>query len=245
MTRTAKPLPDADAGATVDATAAAEDATDENDATDPSSTSPRSQSNDDDTGVDNGNDDDASSAAGAECLKCSVCRKRLGRKNCPHQACVQCCDDPSCEPHRDARDALRKNQSLLDGTDWITRTAARKRASRVGPGAFHEPNVHYFGETVVLWDVREFMANPKWREDAVRRSRGMNELQALEIDAPSGRRKRKRNEQLEEEEKADGTASSTDSGKEAKQQKGTPLSRRRKFEAICDELYQKSLENTT
>lgn len=91
--------------------------------------------------------------------------------DCLQSACIQCCTDPTCEPHREARETLRKTQSILNGTDAITRMATAKRHSKVAKGAFKDANIQYFGETVVIWNVREFMSVTKWREDAVRRSK--------------------------------------------------------------------------
>ena len=83
---------------------------------------------------------------------------------------MKCCNDPTCEPHREARAELSKKQAILDGTDYITRTANAKRASKVAPGSFYDTNISYFGETVVIWNVHDFMKNDKWRDDAIRKS---------------------------------------------------------------------------
>lgn len=185
--------------------------------------------------------------------------KTLRVADCPKQACVKCCDLPSCEPHREAREALRRRESLLDGTDWITRMAAQKRASRVAPGMFFDGDVRYFGETVVIWSVDEFWSNQKWREDAVRRSR--NNRAAAEVgpacgdggagaggggSGGGGSRVRKRRRggngsggDAEEDEGECTNAGGATGDAKAKEEK--PISRRRRFSAICDELYQKSL----
>eukprot|EP00578_Thalassiosira_sp_NH16_P025988 CAMPEP_0181091300 /NCGR_PEP_ID=MMETSP1071-20121207/8325_1 /TAXON_ID=35127 /ORGANISM="Thalassiosira sp., Strain NH16" /LENGTH=312 /DNA_ID=CAMNT_0023173431 /DNA_START=64 /DNA_END=1002 /DNA_ORIENTATION=- len=198
--------------------------------------------------VSRGNDATSSSAADGLCPKCTVCKKRLARRNCLKQACIKCCDDPNCEPHREAREVLQKQQSILDGTDGITRAAAKKRASKVAPGMFFDSDIHYFGETVVVWDIKEFMKNQKWREDAMRRSRNRNERGTVEsIDAAGGggNMKRRRNNEKEEEMAWPGMAGSARSEKQSewfrKKKNTKPLSRRRRFKAICDELYQKSL----
>ena len=51
-------------------------------------------------------------------------------KDCIKQACVKCWNDPNCEPHREVCAELARKQSILDGTDYITRTANAKRASQ-------------------------------------------------------------------------------------------------------------------
>ena len=130
---------------------------------------------------------------------------------------------------------------MLDGTDRITQAAKKKRESRAGPGAFHDSNLHYFGDTVVIWDVKEFMANPKWREDAMRRSRNRKDgsMKLVDLGAVAGKKKRKRRGGDVEEA---GVAAGKKGGEDKKgggQKK--PSSRKKRFEAICDRLYQQSL----
>mmetsp|Transcript_926 Transcript_926/g.2155 ORF Transcript_926/g.2155 Transcript_926/m.2155 type:complete len:209 (-) Transcript_926:157-783(-) len=129
-----------------------------------------------DVGVDDDDDDvstfqSSSDAAGGELTKCSVCKKRFCRKNCLIGACVQCCNDPTCAPHSEAREQLKRKKAILDGTNVITELAKKKRASKVTPGLFHDTSIEYFGETAVLWNVGEFLENTKLREDAMRRCR--------------------------------------------------------------------------
>mmetsp|Transcript_42384 Transcript_42384/g.90183 ORF Transcript_42384/g.90183 Transcript_42384/m.90183 type:complete len:222 (-) Transcript_42384:531-1196(-) len=196
-----------------------------------SSSSPVSQ------GVNNNNGGNDGASSDAECsgpkFKCRLCLKRLGRRNCPHQACVKCCTDPLCEPHREARSLLAKKESILDGTDWITRTAAAKRASRVSPGAFFDSDIRYFGETVVIWDINEFMEVPKWREDAMRRSRNRKDGH-LELSDLGGAKRRK----VKEEEGLTAAPATVEEGKEGIRKKKL-LSRKKRFENVCDELYRK------
>lgn len=179
--------------------------------------------------------------------------------DCPSQACVKCCTDHNCEPHREAREELRKKQSILDGTDAITMAAAKKRASKVAPGMFFDSNIEYFGETVVLWNVNEFMDNTKWREDAIRRSL-RNKSQyggGLEFLTSSGRKRKRRgtnssgdnnnNEEGGEGPSSPDTTTSLEDDKDVSQKKTSKkknkksMSRKERFKAICDELYQKSL----
>ena len=131
---------------------------------------------------------------------------------------------------------------MLDGTDRITQAAKKKRESKAGPGAFHDSNLHYFGDTVVIWDVKEFMANPKWREDAMRRSRNRKDgsMKLVDLGAVAGKKKRKRRGGDVEERV--GVVAAGKKGGEAKGGgKKKPSSRKKRFEAICDRLYQKSL----
>jgi len=108
--------------------------------------------------------------------KCSKCGKRNRKGNCSQSACLACCTDEGCDGHRETREMTKKNDSILDGTNWINKLASEKRALAIPPGVFHETSFHYLDETVYLWDLKEFFANPKWRDDAIRRSKRNKEL---------------------------------------------------------------------
>ncbi|KAL7452378.1 hypothetical protein ACHAWC_004101, partial [Mediolabrus comicus] len=154
--------------------------------------------------------------------------------------CIQCCTNPTCEPHREAREALRKNQSILDGNDIITRLATQKRKCKVAKGAFHESNIQYFGETVVIWNIREFMNVTKWREDAIRRSKRKvvdNGGIADGIGRGVGGKKRGRNNDDDSSGGVDAAITAiTPVSKKPK------LSRRKKFTQVCQVLLENSLK---
>eukprot|EP00545_Synedropsis_sp_CCMP1620_P004386 CAMPEP_0119014942 /NCGR_PEP_ID=MMETSP1176-20130426/10472_1 /TAXON_ID=265551 /ORGANISM="Synedropsis recta cf, Strain CCMP1620" /LENGTH=90 /DNA_ID=CAMNT_0006968193 /DNA_START=377 /DNA_END=649 /DNA_ORIENTATION=- len=48
--------------------------------------------------------------------------------------------------------------------------AKRQRYLALMPHSYREPGFVYSQQTIKIWDVREFMANPKWKEDAIRKS---------------------------------------------------------------------------
>jgi hypothetical protein len=107
--------------------------------------------------------------------------------------------------------------------------ATKKRASKVAKGAFKDTNIQYFGETVVIWNIREFMSVTKWREDAVRRSK-------RKLDCVGGSNSSsiaRRNNCNNDNNLLDGNAAL--SSKKPKQ------SRRKKFAEVCDVLLQNSL----
>ena len=87
----------------------------------------------------------------------------LSLPDCLIGACVQCCNDPTCAPHSEAREQLKRKKAILDGTNVITELAKKKRASKVTPGLFHDTSIEYFGETAVLWNVGEFLENTSER----------------------------------------------------------------------------------
>ena len=179
-----------------------------------------------------------------------ITRKPKCNIDCIHQACVKCCTDPNCEPHKEARSNLKKQASILDGTDWISRTAAAKRASKVTPGTFYDTNIEYLGETVVIWDIKEYFNNVKWREDAIRRSRKREFVDLSSSVVEHGNRRRKKQVKKEEgSDREDGEGESATTAKEKSDaatitnKKATPMSRRKRFKSICEELYQQSLAN--
>ncbi len=145
--------------------------------------------------------------------------------------------------------ALRKNQSILDGNDIITRLATQKRKCKVAKGAFHESNIQYFGETVVIWNIREFMNVTKWREDAIRRSKRKvmvdNNNGAGGVGVGVGIRGKKRGRNNNDDSSVGsknnmddgvGAATTTPASKKPK------LSRKKKFTQVCQVLLENSLK---
>ena len=136
--------------------------------------------------------------------------------------------------------ALRKNQSILDGNDIITRMATQKRKCKVAKGAFHESNIQYFGETVVIWNIREFMNVTKWREDAIRRSK-----RKVMVDDNSSAggvgvgRGKKRGRNNDDDSSVGVDAAITAITPASKKPK---LSRKKKFTQVCQVLLENSLK---
>eukprot|EP00978_Attheya_sp_CCMP212_P015498 scaffold39961_cov52-Attheya_sp.AAC.8 len=138
--------------------------------------------------------------------------------DCSQQACLKCCADEECEGHRVGRAIAKKtkekNNAILDGTSWVNREATRKRVLGVAPRMFRESAFQYLGETVEIWDIRQFFAVPKWTEDAVRRSRRNHE-----------RTDRKR------------VGTKTENGKRSATNSSRKESRKKRFRRVFDELY--------
>ena len=134
--------------------------------------------------------------------------------------------------------ALRKNQSILDGNDIITRLATQKRKCKVVKGAFHESNIQYFGETVVIWNIREFMNVTKWREDAIRRSKRKVEGSGSAGGVGVGRgKKRGRNNDDDSSGGVDAEITAI-----TPVSKKPRLSRKKKFTQVCQVLLENSLK---
>ena len=104
--------------------------------------------------------------------KCVKCNKRLAREGCTQSACLPCCDDVAgCESHAKPRAHALWKEQVLAGTTEVQQLAAAKLKMRIPAGRFfREPGFVYQGDTVVIWDLRAYARNPKWREDAVRKS---------------------------------------------------------------------------
>lgn len=86
---------------------------------------------------------------------------------CSQQACAQCCTDDQCEGHQQ----FRLRESIINGTHPIQITAKQQRALAVQSNTFREKAFKYMGETVLIWHFDEFMNNPKWKEESIRKLR--------------------------------------------------------------------------
>lgn len=115
----------------------------------------------------NGTDSHSPTSATGICAKCS---KRKAREGCTQTSCVQCCEDSDCQAHKKAKEQRHWREQVLSGTTEIQRFVAEKRRQKL-TGRWREPAFIYQGETIVLWDLRTYMKNPKWKEDAIRKSR--------------------------------------------------------------------------
>ena len=160
-------------------------------------------------------------------------------KACSQSACLLCCTDDDCDGHRETREAAKEKDSILEGTNWINKLAAEKRALAVLPGVFHEPSFHYLDETAYLWSLNDFFANPKWRDDAIRRSKRNREWrQQTQIRTTnSSKKSKKRSKNINSITEVDKICSKdncavTKSAKESQKQR---------FTRIMDTLYNQSL----
>ncbi len=115
--------------------------------------------------------------------------------------------------------------------------ATAKRNSKVAKGAFKDANIQYFGETVVIWNVREFMSVTKWREDAVRRSK--RKVDSLFDGGRSKKRGRGSNDHRDEDSNKNGCKDDIVVSLASK--KAMKKSRRKKFAEVCQTLLQNSL----
>ena len=148
---------------------------------------------------------------------CAKCSKRKAREGCTQTCCVQCCEDSDCQVHKKAKEQRHWREQVLAGTTEIQRFAAEKRRQKLA-GRWREPAFVYMGETIVLWDLRAYMKNLKWKEDAIRKSR------------------RRLVTQLN-----DGVHATSSVGGRM----GHLRNSRRRFARIMEELYQKTLQDNS
>ena len=89
---------------------------------------------------------------------------------CTQQSCLHCCTSTECESHADSRAKQQYHANLLQGNTEIALRAKQVRSLTLLPGAFHESGFVSLKQTIKIWDLQEFLANPKWKEDAIRKS---------------------------------------------------------------------------
>ena len=120
------------------------------------------------------------SAAPQPCKKCTVKKSKAG---CRTQTCIACCKDTNCAAHNEARSRQVNQAKLLSGDNVQARLAKYlregklARASQTGPyaglgGDFFEQCFDYHGETVKVWDLRDFVKDPRCVTDLSRRFKG-------------------------------------------------------------------------
>jgi hypothetical protein len=149
--------------------------------------------------------------------KCMQCSKRFAVKGCTQTACTQCCCDETCEKHKRLREQAEWKEQVISGTTWVQSEARMKRSKLLKHGRFREPGFVYQGDTVIIWSLRDYIRNPKWREDALRKS---------------NRRRARTTDVME----------ATDLTKILSKPR---RSRRQRFHRMMESLYRKSLEGSS
>ncbi|KAL3930204.1 MAG: hypothetical protein SGBAC_011863 [Bacillariaceae sp.] len=99
------------------------------------------------------------------------------------------------------------------------------------PTLFKETNFQYLGDTVVIWNLKEYLDHPKWKEDALRRSLKRRQREAsLAMSSASSNTK--------------SSAPMTNGGSGNRSDNGLKnKSRKKRFRAVVEALYQKSLDD--
>ena len=72
--------------------------------------------------------------------------------------------------HQEQRAQALFRDQVLQGKAPIQLALQEKRSKGVAKGRFREPGFRYMGDTVIIWSLREYLANPKWKEDALRKA---------------------------------------------------------------------------
>jgi hypothetical protein len=104
--------------------------------------------------------------------KCSQCNKRKSAEGCDMGACLACCTNLACLPHKRGREVAAWKLQVLAGTTPVQLLAAdlRRRRIPLKQRFVREPGFVYTGDTIVIWNIREYLANPKWKEEAIRKT---------------------------------------------------------------------------
>ena len=109
---------------------------------------------------------------------------------------------------------------IIEGKHELQIRCKKQRALAVKHGAFHESAFRYLGESLLIWDLKKYLENPKLKDDAIRKSRRYVESQLYTKVHPKTFKKRKQ------------------FGMETPKNE----SRRKRFRRIIEHLYKKSLE---
>ena len=149
-------------------------------------------------------------------IRCTKCIKRKAREGCTLSACLLCCADDGCPVHKKAKEQRAWREQVIAGTTGVQRWATEKRRKRIPAGRFREPGFVYQGDTIILWNLRTYARNAKWREEAIRKSRRRNGAQT------------------------NATLSTSTASRRCRPLRNS----RQRFTRIVEELYQKSLKET-
>ena len=125
--------------------------------------------------VDDEDEEEETSPTKTTTMLCRHCQKRNASKECTEGACPACCTaSPSssdCPKHAALRDKQQWRAAVLAGTTDVQMFAAAKRKALLPKHhTFRECGFVYAGDTVVIWNFKEYYACPRWRDDARRRS---------------------------------------------------------------------------
>jgi hypothetical protein len=114
--------------------------------------------------------------------RCASCGKSA-RKDCTQHLCVKCCTDDACAIHTEQRKKSIWKQEVMTATTPLQLQAQWKRSQMIKPSQkrlIKEPNFTYLGDTVVIWNIRECLQNPKkpsLAEDILRKASKRKMLQ--------------------------------------------------------------------
>ena len=132
-------------------------------------------------------------------------------------SCLTCCDDENCATHLEVKEQNQYREQVLAGTTPTQLMAKDKRSKAIPAGRSREPGFSYLGDSVMVWDLYQYMANPAWREDALRKT------------------KKRKTRQLNHELSGETTSATRGRAKKC---------RRERFADVMEALYQKSQSST-
>lgn len=90
---------------------------------------------------------------------------------------MNCCDSDDCEKHARLRAQAIFREQVFEGTTEAQQQAAAIRKRRVPPGLFADEAIQYMGDTIMIWNFRQFATNKLWYKEAIRKSRKRKALQ--------------------------------------------------------------------
>ena len=61
-------------------------------------------------------------------------------------------------------------EQIMSGTTAVQLALQTKKSKAIGKGRFREPGFTFMGDTVIIFSLKEYLANPKWKDDALRKA---------------------------------------------------------------------------
>lgn len=99
---------------------------------------------------------------------------------CTQSVCIKCCTDENCAVHKEQRERTAWRELVMAGNTDLQRAARNRRGQLIPKGRFRETNFVYMRDTVVIWDLHQFMATPKLKEEVLRKC---HKRKAREVDS--------------------------------------------------------------
>jgi hypothetical protein len=61
-------------------------------------------------------------------------------------------------------------EKILSATTDVQLALQARRSKLIVKGRFREPGFTYMGDTVIIFSLKAYLSNPKWKEGALRKS---------------------------------------------------------------------------
>jgi hypothetical protein len=99
---------------------------------------------------------------------------------CTRNLCIKCCSDDDCLVHQEQRQKVGWKHQVMTGTTPLQQRAQWKRSQVIKinnsnhkkqKSFLKEPNFKYIGDTVVVWDIRQYLQQEQQQQQYKRDER--------------------------------------------------------------------------